>query len=182
MLRRLTPLLATILSMLLDTAIFPVFYHGVYTVPLTLIIVMCIGLLQGRLRGLLWGMVGGLLVDITAGTLGYMTFFFMIAGFLIGLLVDESTDRPVTGVKFHLRRAAVSFVLSIIGEIVIAFYHYFITAVFEWSSIQYILVRSMIVAIGVVALCPLLDRIRNGRKSRLSPRSHAGSKREVQHF
>lgn len=182
MLRRLTPFLATLLSMLLDTAVIPVFYHGAYTVPLTLIIAMCIGLLNGRLQGLLWGMIGGLLVDITAGTLGYMTFFFMLAGFLIGLLVDESTDRPVTGVKFHLRRAAVSFALSLIGEIFIAFYHYFITAVWAWSSVQYILIRSAIVALGVVLLCPLFDRVQNGRKSRSNPRSNAGSKREVKHF
>lgn len=168
--------------MLLDTAVIPVFYHGVYTVPLTLITVMCIGLLQGRLRGLLWGMIGGLLVDITAGTLGYMTSFFMITGFLIAFLVDESTDRPVTGVKFHLRRAAVSFMLSLIGEVVIAFYHYFITAVFEWSSVQYILVRSAIVAFGVVILCPLFDRIQNGRRNRVDSRVYAGSKREVKHF
>lgn len=168
--------------MLLDTAVIPVFYHGVYTVPLTLITVMCIGLLQGRLRGLLWGMIGGLLVDITAGTLGYMTSFFMITGFLIAFIVDESADRPITGVMFHLRRAAVSFLLCLIGEIVIAFYHYFITAVFEWTSTYYILIRSAITACGVVVLCPLLDRILSGRKNRTETRTHAGSKREVKHF
>lgn len=168
--------------MLLDTAVIPVFYHGVYTVPLTLITVMCIGLLQGRLRGLLWGMIGGLLVDITVGTLGYMTAFFMISGFLIAFIVDESADRPIAGVMFHLRRAAVSFLLYMIGEIVITFYHYFITAVFEWTSVQYIVVRSVIAAFGVVALCPLFDRLLTGRKSRTEPRTHAGSKREVKHF
>lgn len=182
MLRRLTPLVATFLSMLLDTAVIPVFYHGVYTVPLTLITVMCIGLLNGSLQGLLWGMVGGLLVDITAGTLGYMMSFFMSAGFLVAFAVDESADRPITGVRFHLRRAAIAFALSLLGEVVIAFYHYFITTVFEWSSITPILVRSAIVAIGVVLLCPLFDRIQNGRKNRAEPRSYAGSKREVKHF
>ena len=168
--------------MLLDTAVIPVFYHGVYTVPLTLITAMCIGLLRGRLRGLLWGMVGGLLVDITAGTLGFMTFFFMLAGFLTGFLVDESVDRPVTGVMFHLRRAGVAFILCLLGELVIAFYHYFNTAISEWSSVLYLLIRSVIVAVGVVVFCPLLDRMITGRRSQSDPRAHTGSKREVKYF
>lgn len=182
MLRRLIPFFATLLSMLLDTAVIPVFYHGVFTVPLTLITAMCIGLLRGRLRGLLWGMIGGLLVDITAGTLGFMTFFFMLSGFLTGFLVDESVDRPVTGVMFHFRRAAVTFILSLVGELVIAFYQYFNTAVFEWSFVQNLLIRSGIVAAGVVLLCPLLDRMITGRKLRSNSRTNTGIKREVKYF
>ena len=50
MLRRLTPFLTTLLAMLLDTAVIPVFYHGGFTVPLTLVVVTCIGLLKGRLQ------------------------------------------------------------------------------------------------------------------------------------
>ena len=45
MLRRLSPLIATLLAMLLDTAVIPILYHGTYTFPLTLVIVLCIGLL-----------------------------------------------------------------------------------------------------------------------------------------
>lgn len=182
MLRRLIPLFATILSMLLDTSVIPVFYHGVFTVPLTLITTMCIGLLRGRLRGLLWGMVGGLLIDITAGTLGFMTLFFMIAGFLTGFLVDESVDRPITGVMFHVRRAAVTFILSLLGEVVFTFYQYFNTAVFEWSTAKYLVIRSLITSVGVVVLCPLLDRMITGRKSRSDSHAPTGPKREVKYF
>lgn len=168
--------------MLLDTAVIPVFYHGVYTVPLTLVVAMCIGLLKGRLYGLLYGMIGGLLVDITAGTLGTMTFFFMIAGFLIGLIVDENADRPVTGVRFHLRRGLVSFVLSLLGEAVFAFYQYFVTANFEWFTVRNMLLRTVLVAAMVMIFCPLLDRLYLGRKGRSSSRTYAGSKREVKYF
>lgn len=168
--------------MLLDTAVIPVFYHGTYTVPLTLAVVLCIGLLNGRLRGLLFGMIGGLLIDISAGTLGIMTFYFMIAGFLIGLIVDENNDRPITGIRFHLRRGLVSLFLSLLGEVVFAVYHYFITAVFEWSILQGMLLRALLMAALTMLLCPLLDRLYHGKKSRSSARTYAGSKREVKHF
>lgn len=168
--------------MLLDTAIIPVFYHGTYTVPLTLIVALCIGLVKGRLRGLLFGMIGGLLVDISAGSLGVMTFFFMIAGFLIGLIVDETNDRPITGVRFHLRRGGVSFILCMLGEAVIAVYHYFVTAAFGWHVVQNMLLRSAIASALVMLLCPLLGRLYLGKTSRNSARSTAGAKREVKHF
>ena len=44
-------------------------------------------MLMGRMSGLLFGTLGGLLMDITTGTLGTMTFFFMFVGFMIGLIV-----------------------------------------------------------------------------------------------
>lgn len=182
MFRRLTPFLTTFAAMLMDTAIIPVFYHGKYTVPLTLIVVLCIGLLKGRLRGLLFGMIGGLLVDITAGSLGIMTFFFMIAGFLIGLIVDETNDRPITGIRFHMRRGGVSFILCMLGEAVIAVYHYFVTAAFGWYVVQNMLLRSAIASALVMLLCPLLSRLYIGKSNRNSPRSTVGTKREVKHF
>jgi len=168
--------------MLLDTAVIPVFYHGVYTVPLTLAVSMCIGLLDDKLYGLLYGMIGGLLIDITAGSLGVMTFFFMIAGFLAGFLVNESMDRRITGVFFHLRRAAVSFVLTALGETIIAVYQYFVTASFEWFIVRNLLVRSALTAALVVALCPVLNRIFHGRKRRSPARRKIGNKQEVKHF
>ncbi len=178
MLRRLMPFFATFIAMLLDTAVIPVFYHGAYTVPLTLVAAMCIGLLDGRLYGLLYGMIGGLLIDITAGSLGIMTFFFMIAGFLVGLFVDEGADTPITGVLFHLRRAGVSFGLTLVGEAVIAFYQYFITASFDWFIARNMLLRSGLTAALVVLFCPLLDRIFHSRRKRTGK----GRKREVTHF
>ena len=182
MLRRLTPFLTTLLAMLLDTAVIPVFYHGVFTVPLTLVVVTCIGLLKGRLQGLLFGMIGGLLIDVTAGTLGMMTFFFMAVGFLTALIVDENNDRPITGVRFHLRRAAVAFARCMLGEIVFAVYQYFVTAAFEWHQLRSMALRCAIAAALTVLLCPLLDRLFNGRRSAAHARRSAGSKREVKYF
>ena len=168
--------------MLLDTAVIPVFYHGIYTVPLTLAVALSIGLIEGKLYGLLYGMIGGLLIDITAGTLGSMTFFFMIAGFLVGLLVDESADRQITGILFHLRRALVSFGLTLLGEAIIAFYQYFVTASFEWFIVQNMLVRSGLTAALVVILCPVLNRIFHRRRKRSVHHYSKGRNREVKHF
>ena len=182
MLRRLTPFFTTLIAMLLDTAVIPVFYHGAYTVPLTLVVSMCIGLLDDKFYGLLYGMIGGLLIDITAGTLGVMTFFFMIAGFLVGFFVNESIDRPITGILFHLRRAGVSFALTLLGEIIIAVYQYFVTASFGWFIVLNLLVRSALTAVLVVLFCPLLDRIFHGRRRRSRAHIRHRSKQEVRYF
>lgn len=178
MLRRLTPFLATFIAVMLDTAILPVFYHGVYTVPLTIVVVMCVGLIEGRLMGLLLGMIGGLLIDISAGILGTMTFFFMAAGFLIGLIVDEANDRPITGLRFHLRRAVVAFALYMLGEIVLCIYRYFVSASFEWYYLRPMFIRGGMIALLTVLLCPLLARLFRGKKTN----RYARKRREVKHF
>ena len=180
MLRRFTPFIITLLAMLLDTAVIPILYHGTYAFPLTLVVVLCIGLLLGRLRGLLYGMIGGLLTDISAGTLGMMTFFFMAAGFLVALIVDETNDRRMAGVRFHLRRAGVSFAMCMLGEIVFGVYRYFLTAFFDWRFAQHMLLRSVMVAALVVVFCPVLSRLFFGRAR--AQRRTLGSKREVKHF
>ena len=180
MLRRLSPLIATLLAMLLDTAVIPILYHGTYTFPLTLVIVLCIGLLLGRLRGLLFGMIGGVLIDISTGTLGMMTFFFMAAGFLVALIVDETNDRRMAGVRFHLRRGGVSFAMYMLGEIVFGVYRYFLTAAFEWIFVQHMVLRSLMVAVLVGLFCPMLGRLFFGRRH--AQRRTIGSKREVKHF
>lgn len=169
--------------MLLDTSVIPVFYHGTYTIPLTLVVVLCISLLMGRMFGLFFGMIGGLLIDITAGSLGVMTFYFMVAGFLMGLIVDEKADSPITGVPFHLRRGGVAFILSMLGEIVIAVYHYFVTAAFDWSLALSMLLRAGLMAALTMLFCPLLNRLFVGKKHRrTASRTYAGKKREVKHF
>lgn len=165
--------------MLLDTAVLPVFYHGVYTVPLTIVVVMCIGLIEGRLMGLLLGMIGGLFIDVTTGILGVMTFYFMAAGFLIGLIIDEANDRPITGVRFHLRRAVVSFVLYMLGEAVFCVYRYFVSASFEWYYLRAMLIRGGIAAALTVLLCPLLARLFKGKKPKAG---YSGNHREVKYF
>lgn len=180
MLRRLTPLITTLLAMLLDTAVIPILYHGTYTFPLTLVVVLCIGLLLGRLRGLLFGMIGGVLIDISSGTLGMMTFYFMAAGFLVALIVDETNDRRMAGVRFHLRRAGVSFAMYMLGEIAFGVYRYFLTASFEWIFVQHMVLRGLMAAALVVLFCPVLSRLFFGR--RRAQRKNHGSKREVKHF
>lgn len=179
MLRRLTPYIATILAMLLDTAILPVFYHGTYTVPITIVVVMCIGLVEGRLMGLLLGMIGGLLTDVTTGLLGVMTFYYMAAGFLIGLIVDETNDRPITGIRFHLRRALVSFILYMLGEVVFCIYRYFVSAAFEWYYLRPMLIRGCMAALLTVLLCPLLARLFKGKRPKAG---YSGNHREVKYF
>ena len=180
MLRRLTPFFITLAAVLFDTAILPVLYHGTYAVPVTVVVALCIGLLLGRMRGMLFGMVGGLLIDISSGTLGAMTFFFLLAGFLVGLLVDESNDRRFVGFRFHLRRGMAAFALFLIGEVVFCVYAYFQTASFEWVFVLRMLARSLIVSVLTMLLCPALSRVFFG-----TTRAHAsytGKKREVKHF
>ena len=120
MLRRLSPYLMVLLAVIVDTAILPVFYYGTYTVSLTLAVVLCASLVLGRLKGMLLGMIGGLLIDITAGTLGMMTFFDLAVGFLIGFVLNESgpTARRPFGAWFHLRHAAAFFACQLAGELV----------------------------------------------------------------
>lgn len=182
MLRRLTPFLTIIAAVLIDTAILPVFYHGVFTVPLTLAVTLCIGLTLGKLRGGLFGMIGGLMIDITAGTLGMMTFFFLIAGFLIALILDErvASTRTVTGIWVHVRRAAVILALYLLGETVFCIYRYFETAFFEWVYVQNILVRCAIFTSGTTLLCPALARMYLGKRKNRS--TYYGKTREVKHF
>ena len=50
MLKRIAPLLTVLLSVLLDTAVVPVFYYGRFVLPLSLIVVILIGVQLGRNR------------------------------------------------------------------------------------------------------------------------------------
>lgn len=182
MLRSLIPYLSVIVAVLLDTAIIPVFYYGTLTVPLTLSVVLCVGLTRGKLRGMLLGMIGGLLIDITTGTLGMMTFFFLIAGFLIALLLDESNPaapRP-SGIRFHLRHALVIGALYLLGEAVFCFYRYFVTAAFEWYYLRAIAQRTALFTAATLFLYPILSRLFLGKRKK--PSVTFGKTREVKHF
>ena len=121
MLRRLIPAIMILVCVILDTTILPIVYGGVYTVPLTVVAVLLIGMLMGRMRGLLYGTIGGLLIDITTGTLGMMTFFFMAVGFVIGLILYNPGEHLRTGRRVarrrHLERAAWVFALYTSGEV-----------------------------------------------------------------
>ena len=182
MLRSLTPFLIVILAVLLDTAVIPVLYYGPLTIPLTLAVVMCAGLTLGKSRGTLLGMFGGLLVDITGGTLGVMTIFFLVCGFLVELFLDESkaSSSLPSGIRFHIRHAITFFLMYLLGEIVFCIYNYFQTAAFEWFYLRSIFQRSGIFTAAAVLLYFPLNRIFAGKKHRT--RAIFGNIREVKHF
>ena len=84
----LVPALLILLLLMLDTAIVPVFFTGVYYVPLTLVLIICIGASYGRISGMLYGLAAGVLIDILVGyPLGMRLFQYIAAGFLSGLIV-----------------------------------------------------------------------------------------------
>ncbi len=159
MLRRLTPALMILVCFILDTTILPVVYGGVYTVPLTVVAVFLIGMLMGRMRGLLYGTIGGLLIDITSGTLGMMTFFFMATGFLIGLILYNPGENLRTGRKLarrrHLERAVWVFSLYAVGEVALLMIQYFNTADLKIVYILNIALRSLICTALVMLLRPV---------------------------
>lgn len=182
MFRRLSPILLILVCFLLDTAIMPIIYGGVYTVPLTIIAVFGIGMVQGRMSGLLFGTLGGLLMDITTGTLGTMTFFFMFVGFMIGLIVYQPTDRLLPSRRKQRRRimwqATWVFVLYIVGEVAILVAQYFNTAAMEWLYLLNILIRALICTALTMLSRPVMQRMLLGRDpDRALPRN-----REVKSF
>ena len=181
MLRRLAPTLLILGCVILDTTILPVVYSGVFAIPLTVVAVFLIGMLTGRMRGLLYGTIGGLLIDITAGTLGMMTFFFMGVGFLIGLILYNPGERLRTSRRHarrkRLQRGAWVFALYALGEIVLLVIQYFNTAVIRPVYFVNIAVRSLICAALTLLLLPVGNAILVGKRGRV-PARH----REVKSF
>ena len=150
MLRRFAPALLILACFILDTTLLPIVYTGVYAVPLTLVAVFLIGMLMGRMRGLLYGTIGGLLIDITSGTLGMMAFYFMAAGFMIGLIlyVPGETLRPGRrgARRRRVQRFAWVFALYLAGEIVLFVIQYFNTASIRLIYFANIGLRALICA------------------------------------
>ena len=92
MLRKLAPIFTVLLSILLDTAVLPVFYYGRFLVPLSLVAVILCGVQLGRTSGMLYGMIAGLLLDVSAGTLGMKLFPYVAIGFLVGFFLDQQPE------------------------------------------------------------------------------------------
>ena len=168
MLRRLTPALAVLITILLDTAVIPVFYYGRYLVPLTLVVVILTGIQLGRTQGMLYGMIAGLLLDVSAGTLGMKLFPYVIIGFLIGFFLDQqpeinrSMDRRER-VQLMLVRIIWISALLLVFETVMLVYQYFHTAVFAWAYVRDLFIRvAMVTALCLLAY-PLFHRIYFGR-------------------
>ena len=183
MFRRLNPFLLILVCFLLDTTVMPIVYGGVYTVPLTIVAVFCIGMAQGRMSGLLFGTLGGLLMDITTGTLGAMTFFFMFVGFMIGLIVYVPSERILPSRRKQQRRllwrTAWIFALYTAGEISLFVIQYFNTAQFEWIYLLNILIRAAVCTLLCTLARPLFSRLLVG-----APQKQTGTsrKREVKRF
>ncbi|MBE5808025.1 MAG: hypothetical protein E7317_06770 [Clostridiales bacterium] len=179
MLRRLWPAILTVVTMLLDTAVIPVIYHGTYTIPLTYSVVMCISLLLGNLRGLLYGMIGGLLIDISTGTLGIMTFPFMLTGFAMGLIIDRKTDASGPRLRRYLRRGGLASAMFFAGELVFVIYRFFVTNSFAWPYLLHGLIRAAMAGVFTMLFYRPIRRLFYGKADRARPRT---PDEEVKHF
>ena len=182
MLRRFAPALLILACFILDTTVLPIVYDGVYAVPMTVVAVLLIGMLMGRMRGLLYGTIGGLLIDITSGTLGIMTFFFMAAGFLIGLILYNPGEHLRTGRRVarrkRIERGVWVFVLYSLGEIVVLVIQYFNTATLQAMYFVNIAARAMIVAALTLLMRPVAYHLLlGGNRGRIPARA-----REVKSF
>ena len=182
MFRRVLPTLLCLAVFLIDTTIVPMVVAGPYAVPLSAVLILCIGMTVGRMRGLLYGTLTGLLIDITSGTLGMMTFFYMAIGFMIGLIVYEPEGTAVSSLRQRRRRilwqAVWVLALYAAGEVVLFVIQYFNTAAFQWRYLLNILIRSAICMALTMALRPLIQRLLVPKGvERKAPRS-----REVKSF
>lgn len=158
----------------LDTTVIPVVYGGVYTVQLTVVAVFLIGMLMRRMSGLLYGTIGGLLIDITTGTLGMMTFFFMAVGFMIGLILYNPGERLRTARRHagrrRVQRAVWVFVLYALGELALFVIQYFNTAELRVVYFVNIGIRSLICAALTLLLRPAAHAVLVGDNRRVPTR------------
>ncbi len=184
MLKRIAPLLTVLLSVLLDTAVIPVFYCGRFALPLSLIVVILIGVQLGRTYGLLYGTIAGLLLDVTAGTLGMKLFPYIAIGFLIGFLLDQQPeiDRSMDRIE-RLNILAIRMiwiaVLVAVYEVVMLLLQYFSTAVFTWVYVGNLAIRVALITVLTQLLHPVFHRLYAGKASR---GGGGRSTREVKHF
>ena len=184
MFKRLAPIISVLVCVLLDTAVIPVFYNGIFLVPLTLVTVIAIGIQLGRMSGMLYGMISGLLLDISSGSLGLKLFPYILIGFLIGFLLDQQ-DQPSRSMDRFERfriivvRSVWIFVLVAVYEIVMLVYQYFSTAIFEWLYVRNLLIRVLVVVALSLALHLPFRRIFVGKRKQTSKGKRY---REVKHF
>lgn len=184
MLKRIMPPLTILAAILLDTAVIPVFYSGRFLIPLSLLAVILIGIQLGRIMGLLYGTIAGLLLDISAGSLGMKLFPYMVIGFLIGFLLDQQPEISrgmdrVERIQLIAVRLIWVTVLVLLHEVVMLVIQYFNTAVFEWSYVGNLLIRSLLTTALVQLLYPLAHRL---YRSRAKKAAAGRSTREVKNF
>lgn len=184
MFRRLLPYLLIVFLVLVDISVIPVFTSSAYVIPVTLVFVMCAGMLLGRMHGVLGGLLGGLLVDILTGyPLGYMMFSYIACGFITGLAgYDTDEARAQDGYsrwKALLRRAiAIAAVLALF-EAVTLVYQYFHTALMQGAIIRAALLR---VLVGTVVTSAFYFPMAFVLVGRADARVRIGGKREVRNL
>ena len=186
MLKKIAPPLFVLLSVLLDTSVLPVFYYGRFSIPLSLIVVILIGIQLGRMSGMLYGLIAGLLLDISTGTLGVKLFSYILIGFLIGFLLDQqpelsrNTDR-IERLQYLAVRVIWISVLVFLLETIMLVYQYFNTAVFEWQYVFDMLIRIAMTTAACMLLYPVFHGAFFGKASKgTAVRGRAS--REVKHF
>ena len=185
MLRRLLPYMLIVLLVMIDTSVVPVFTDSVYVIPLTLMFVMCAGMLLGRTHGMLSGLLGGLLIDILTGyPVGYMMIAYIACGFFAGLFACDTDEmRAQEGysrTKAFFRRALVAGILFALLETVTIIYQYFHTALLLSRYFVLALIRVGIGTAFCSGLYYLLDLMIFGRTN--ARVRIGGSKREVRNL
>lgn len=183
MLRKLAPIFTVLLSVLLDSSIIHVLYHGVFLIPVSLIVIIMISMLLGRAWGVLYGLIAGLILDVTAGSLGLKLFGYIAIGFMIGLMLDQQDHRGAIERDVRIRNAVsrIIWIAVFVGlyEIVMLVYQYFSTAIFEWGFVRNMLIRLGTMLVLSALSYPLFRRMYLGKRSRFAGHQNT---REVKNF
>lgn len=164
MFRRILPPLLVVFTLLLDTAVLPVFTNH-WLIPLfALLTVHALGLLLGRTQGTLYGMIAGLLVDISLSTpLGLMTLFYGGLGYLGGWFGRAMLNHPLAPVI----SAVVCFTVFEFG---MALYTIVASAAFSSELLIHALIRLVTDVVLVEGLYVLYDWLIKPSRSRFAPR------------
>lgn len=164
MFRRILPPLLAVFTLLLDTAILPVFTSH-WLIPLfALLTVHALGLLLGRTQGALYGMIIGLLVDVSLGTpLGLMTLFYGGLGYLGGWFGRAMLSHPLAPVI----SAIIGFTIFEIGMVM---YTAVAGAAFNGLMLLHALIRILLDIVLTEGLYILYDWLIKPSRSRFAPR------------
>ena len=111
-----------------------------------------------------------------------MTFYFLITGFLVDLILDTGNPnvRRVLNVRMRVFRGIVVFALYELGEVVFLAHRYFVSNSFEWRYVRNMTFRGMLFTAITLLLLRPLGRLFIGRRGYV--RSDYGKTREVKHF
>lgn len=164
MFRRILPGILTALTLLLDVTVLPMFVSSDLMPSLSLMSVLCIGLLLGRTRGLTHGLIAGLALDILVATpMGLQTILYTLIGYTGGIFCRTFTRHPLT----PLLAAAVCFTVY---EAVCYLYVVFSTFAFYVTLLPDMLLVLVIHIVAAQAMYYLYDFLIKPSRSRFAPR------------